>query len=436
MDTLLIVVIVLSAIACSAVSAAATRKLANPVFLISLGFFAPLVAALLRLSGLQATTWAGDTYVVLAESVGVWLLLPAVGLAGLALRRRPLQPIDRDGDVARALDHPALRWYARIAAVAHVSAVLLQNRISAGQWIVATDPELAYDLHTATVPGISILGRAGFAIAGLLFLVYWRRRQWIELVLIALLLLTPLTKLARIDIMMIGVTLAVLNAFVPVVKVNVRRSIMVVAMLFLAIYALVEVGNQRVSRYGRFKVSYADAIRFRTYAGPGETFAVLYGYFALSFENFDRFVRRNPEFRTNGLLSFSPVFNSFFFADRLSGGKYPDQDVIVERRNPVGAFATVGTALSNFYLDFGAALAWLPMLAFGGLWLTSFAYARGSAVGALIYATYSSAMVLSGFQAVVGAPFVYQDIFIAVLPFLVMGLVRPHRRASASEDAT
>jgi hypothetical protein len=412
-DLPLLLSVTLCALVGNIVAIRVTRTAANPVSIISATFFLPLCAALLRLSDLQAAYWADDTYYVLYASVVCWIVLPTALL--LAPSRAPTT-VRESGFVGRAL-FPS---FARTFAAGHVGAVLLQNYIVGGTPFLFLDPVLAVDHHTATVPVLQILGRAGFVSAGLLFLSYAKHRRRADLFFLGMVLVAPITKLARIDLLMIAIALVVMNAFVPVVRVTARR----VAVLTLAamgfIYGLVELGNQRVSQYGKYTWSYAEAIGFRPMAGPGDVFAVIYGYFPLSFENLDRFVRNNRSFRTHGLLSFNPLFNTVFFAKKVTGTEnYPTEQIIVERRNPIGAMATVGTALSDFYLDFGASFAWLPMALYMMVWTMLFRRARASQGWLLAYGLFSSAMALASFQAVMAAAVIYQAMLLGLLPFAI-----------------
>lgn len=420
MDTFLFVFVVVGTVGAIVWISLRTRQMSHPVALIGLSFFLPMGAALLRLSELQAARWTYDTNVLLIEAYLLWLAFPCLALA--ILTQGP-QHVPRDQSLALRLEGPGFRWYARSLAIATVVAILLQNYLTAGLPVVLLDPELAYEYHTSTVPVIQIMGRAGFAACALLHLAFYHRRKSIDLVLLVVVLLSPLTRLGRIDLMLSGLTLLLMNAYFPVVRLS-RRTVTVAILGALAfIYGMVEVGNQRVSRFGRFSVSYADAIGFRGYAGPGETFAVAYGYFALSFENLDRFVRVSNGYRTHGLVSFSPVFNTLFFLNRLTAGKYPGPEIIVARRNPVGPMATVETCLASFYLDFGAGLAWVPMLIYMGVWIWLYLRRSRSLVFATVYCLYSAAMMLSAFQGVVTAPFIYQGILLAMLPLVLSNRV-------------
>jgi hypothetical protein len=413
LDMLLCAAIVLLGLVVNWIAVNRTKTWVNPASMITAGYFIPLAFALFRLSDLQAPRWTDDTYAVLLESVVMWLLLPG----GLSLLARP-------GALATPGERrsPWILRFARAFAIAHIAAVLIQNKLVGGHAFLFVDPEAAYEHHTDTLGGLQILGRANFIAVALLHLAIfgWRNRK--DVVLLGIVLLMPLTKLARIDVLMSGVTLVAMNAIYPLVRVTARRVVTLAALGMLGVYGLVEIGNQRVSRFGRYSFSYADAIGFNTYAGPGDTFAVLYGYFPLSFENFDRFVRRNTDFRTGGALSFSPIFNTATFATKLTAGKYPSETIIVDRRDPVGPMATVGTALTAYYLDFGAEGAWIPMAVFMLVWWALFTRRRRSDAHALAFCAYSSAMFLASFQAVASTAVVYQDILLGVVPLALLRL--------------
>jgi hypothetical protein len=415
-DTILLVLIVAGTLAGGAWISVRTRHLSHPVALIAASFFLPLGAALLRRSDLQAPRWSYETYVLVAESYLLWLVFPSLALAlwGAPDRFR----FGRES-LRSSFGTPVFLWYARLLAMATIAATLVQNYLVSGLPILLADPELAYQFHTTTVPGLQILPRAGFAACALLHFAFYLRRRPLDLVLLALVFLSPLTKLARIDLMLSAVTLLLMNVHFPVVRPGRRTAVAAVLLAAAFVYGMIELGNQRINRFGKYTVSYADAIGFRGYRGPGETIAVAYGYFALSFENLDRFVKATGGYRTGGYVSFNPLFNTFFFVNRLTGGKYPGPESIVERRNPVGPMATVETSLANFYLDFGAGLAWVPMLAYMGAWIWLYLRRRRSVASATAYCLYSAAMMLSAFQGVVTAPFIYQGMALGLLPLVL-----------------
>ena len=405
-------VLILAAIV-SVVVVRRTRVWFNPVLLIAISFFLPMTVATFHLSGLQRTDWTLRTWGLLLEAAAIWLIIPAAVLA-TSVR------LQRDGPVELPSTGGWVTWGFRVLGVLVVISTLLQNRILGGSWVLLFDPDAAYELHTKTVPGLQIFGRSAFAAAGGLFLLLSQRRSWLDATLLLCVFLVPLTRLARFDLMMSGLTLAVLNARYPIVRLR-RRTLVggVVALAGLA-YGAVVLGNLRTSKFGALSTSYARAIDFQGPAGPGESFSVLYGYFGLSFENLDRFVRADRGHRTYGLLSLSPVFNTVFFVGRLTQGEYPGPAEVVRHRNPVGTMATVGTALSDFYLDFGM-LAFVPMLGYGVVWLGLYYLSRRGPVLYVIYCSYTAAICLSSFQAVIVAPFLYQGILLGLVP---LGLQR------------
>lgn len=407
-ETLGLTILVLAAIA-SMVAVRRTRIWFNPVFLIAVSFFLPMAVATFHLSGLQRSEWTLRTWGLLFEAAAIWLIVPSAVLAtGARLQGAgPVELPSRGGWVT---------WGVRVLGVLVVVSTLLQNRILGGSWVLLFDPDAAYELHTKTVPGLQIFGRSAFAAAAGLFLLLSQRRSWLDATLLLCVFLVPLTRLARFDLMMSGLTLVALNARYPVVRIRGRTVVGGIIVFAGLAYGAVVLGNLRTSKFGALSTSYARAIDFQGPPGPGESFSVVYGYFGLSFENLDRFVRADRGHRTYGLLSLSPVFNTVFFVGRLTQGEYPGPAEVVRHRNPVGTMATVGTALSDFYLDFGM-LAFLPMLGYGMVWVILYYLSRRGPVLYVIYCSYTAAICLSSFQAVVVAPFLYQGILLGLVPF-------------------
>src|SRR2546426_1433159 len=146
-------------------------------------------------------------------------------------------------------------WYARILAILNIAAIILQNYLTGGLPILLVDPEVAFEYHTATVPILQIFARASFAVCALLHLAIYYRRRLVDVVLLLLVFICPVTKLARIDLMLSAITLVLMNAYFPIVKLRSRKGFIGLAALVGLLLGLVELGNQRLNRFGRFSVS-------------------------------------------------------------------------------------------------------------------------------------------------------------------------------------
>src|SRR6266699_1452221 len=94
-----------------------TGHLLHPVFLVSLGFFVPLGAATLRLSDLQVSHWAYETYILAIEAWLLWLVFPSLWLAS-AGRHETWQSPERS-DPSQSFSR-GLSWYARILAFLNI----------------------------------------------------------------------------------------------------------------------------------------------------------------------------------------------------------------------------------------------------------------------------------------------------------------------------
>jgi hypothetical protein len=82
------------------------------------------------------------------------------------------------------------------------------------------------------------------------------------------------------------------------------------------------------------------------YAGPGDVLAVLYGYFPLSFENFDKAIRQFRGSYGIALVSFDWLFTGFLKLNWFT--PYAFLQAELTGFIPVSGAATVPTALSAF----------------------------------------------------------------------------------------
>lgn len=176
----------------------------------------------------------------------------------------------------------------------------------------------------------------------------------------------------------------------------------------LMVIGLVHLGNERHNRFGKYNISYVDVIQWKGYSGPADIFPVLYVYFPLSFENFDRYVIQHKYIRTYGLNSIDWLITGFFKLNHIP--EIRDLQEITLQYSPVSTGANVPTALAYFYSDFGLG-AWVPMMLYMFLWLTLYKKNIQSNKYSIYYALISAGFALSSFQAIIIAPLLYHQIF-------------------------
>lgn len=391
----------------------------NPVSILVVCFFAPLFFSLFRLAGIQSSSWQYQTYVAIWAAIGAWLIFPPILLAA----RGKVKVLDGplDGELLRTNE---FRKMVRLFALVVVTAYYLGNYLQAGTPLPILNPEAAYSLHTVFPPVIRFFARANPAAVGLLFILYWAQRRKFDLFFLAFVFITPLSRLSRIDLALALVVILILHSVYPLIKVNAKRLLLLgVVFLALAIGGA-ELGNLRTNRFGVYEVKYENAIGWiPDVVGPASVFPIAYGYFPLSFENFDAFVRQFHGGYMLGFYSFDWLFTGFVKLNWVPGfAQLQSENAYFE---PVSSAANVPTALFPFYADYGPVGMALPMMVYLIFWVYLFYRSRESAMFTLLFALYSGGFALASFQALIAASIlVHQVVEVLLLFWVVKRLIR------------
>ena len=410
---------------------ARTQRLVNPVSIICTAFFVPLVFALSRLSGLQSSSWGEDTYLLIWESLVAWLLLPTVAILVIPIKKASHRALGGPEPLsARSADVVLL---SRAFALLVGSSYIIANYLQAGRLLPVLDPIVAFFLHTDFPQGLRILVRMTPAVVGMSFMAFYLRRKRIDLLLMLFALMLPLTRLSRIDVFMSLVVVIVLSSYFPIITLNRKRLLGLLAALVLFVGGLSYLGNLRLTWYGRYDLTFARAIDFRGNAGPADIFAYLYLAFPLSFENLDRFVAQHAGPGSLGLGSFDWIFSGLLKLNLIIPGYV---DIVAWDFDPVSTGANVPTALAVFFLDFGVVGAWLPMLTYLVLWLWLFWRANESPLFAVFYALMSAAFALSSFQAIMTRAVLYYQLLAVLVVFFLNRQTRRTPLSSRHADTS
>lgn len=367
-----------------------TRDLFNPVNIAGAGFFLNLLLAELKLSPLQDRTWAPETRSILLQAWVCWFIYPAVILL-LFAGRRP-------GDARLARDHRPLRhpYLGRALAVGVIVAYMLENL-----WLADTPLPLLQpvtDIHARTTSGLGIItGSLGIAMCLVLLISYLRVRRRLDLVLLAVVLLLPVTRLARFDLVTTLVSLLVLAYYLS--GRPSRRYIVALPLAAVVLLpALLGISYYRSSQGGLYEVDYADDLGLVADDPLTSAAAYYYRYLVLSFDSFDGLVRNNlgPENRTDGLFTVRPVTLGILRLHNLFDG-YPQSAYLAERSQPALGGKVIATGLSYFFLDFGDSLIWIPLSLYMSLILAVYLRRGGSSMWTVVYALLAAALSLSSF---------------------------------------
>lgn len=384
------------------------RSLVTPMMLTGAAFFLPMIAACFRLSGLQSPQWAFETYVVMFLATLAWLLVPmGMSIANYSVRQGSVQK----GSSGFSIDYfekPEVYNICRATALLVLLFFLGGNVIQAGTPIIL-HAETLYGLHTDFPFGIRFFARATPLACMLLYMCYYKNRKKLDMFLLLMVLMVPLTRGARIDIAMSLTAMMILFSRYPLVKVTWRTMLTGIVLLSLLVVAGVEFGNQRLNRFGQYEITYDTVVKWRPQTtGPGMLFPTLYAYFPLSFENFDQAVRQGMGATTRGFASMDWFLTGFIKANWIPGfmSIYFDAKTLT----PISGGANVPTALLPFFTDFGPLFSFIPMLL--TMLFLCFAYLRGKTSHAwfMVFALYGSAFGLASFQGLLVSPLISQQI--------------------------
>lgn len=393
-----------------------TRTWLNPLTIISFAFFLPLVFALSRLSGLQSQSWTYDTYAVILLSLMFWVLFPAIYL--LLQKKQAVEEFRYLPDQGY-LRSKAFKNWARAFALLVASFYLLANYMQAKTPLPFLYPEVANSIHAEFPSGIRLIARANPAAIALLFVSYFYNRKRLDLILLICVYLLPLSRLSRIDPFISSIMLLVLNRYFPVVQFNPRKVILAVCLAAIVGTVGLDLGNQRTNRFGVYDIKYEDTILWKPHVvGPLSVFPTMYGFFPLSFENFDVYVRTNKGGLTYGLQSLDWLFSGVFKVNILPS--FQEVRASNLRYTPVSSSATVPTVLYPFYADFGTAGIAIPLFLYMWIWLELFRRAGRSPLFAVLFALASGGFALSTFQALIVSPLLVQQMIEVAVVFFVL----------------
>jgi hypothetical protein len=420
-DSLIQILLPPIAIVCCIFSVRATGRIINPILIICAAFFLPLWFATFRLSGLQNSSWAYETYIALWLVIATWLVAPTIMLLIGGRQKRPV-------DIRKNLDGHFFLLLYRSFAIVICLIYLISNYIQAGTVLPILVPEIAYKLHTEFPPILRLFARCIPSVVGLAYIAFAMHRRWVDLMILALALVVPLTRLSRIDVALSLVVLLLAFTAMPAFKLTTKRLIILAIFGLAVVVGSVELGNQRTNRFGQYEVKYERAIKWLpATSGIAGVYSVLYGYFPLSFENFDEFVRHSKLGTSNGLLSFDWFFSGVIKLNRLGGDLTTQTEF--STFSPISTAANVPTALLPFYADFGLLGMIFPTSLYISIWIFLFYRGVRSIAWLLAYCVYTAAFSLSAFQALVAAPIIFHQIVLtAVICICAAWLQTAYRR--------
>lgn len=381
------------------------RNIFNPQFFLSLFFHVPLVLSSLKLTAVEGDIWLFETKVMLS---GAFLIFCLPGIFVLLFRKESGHPI-----VVRK--HRLANGYTslRLIVFGLIASYLLENFILSGNILpFLTGSDQLHKLHTASIPGLSIVSRSISLGCLLSFYMFMEKRKLIDLGLLILTLIIPLTKGSRMELF-ISILVVVIFYF-SINQPSFKRLLITSGIGVSIVIVMGFIGQMRSSQLGEIKWSYANIIGYNGNPGPYDSFAFAYSYFVLNFDNLDRLIRNTPNTRYHGLLSLMPLTDSVFEFDRVFNK--PGIEILKNHRKP-NTKNGVSTALAAFYLDFGPVGGLISLSMYMLFLIYLYAIRHGSLRNLILYCFMLTFFCLSAFQPVILAPISYRILLGTLLFF-------------------
>lgn len=406
-------------------------RMINPLSICYVLFFLPLFFCLFRLSSIQASSWTYETYVAMITSFGAWIVLPAIVIFYFSSKTNLSV---YGGESVELLKSSSFITLVRSFALIVIAAYTVSNIVQAKSLLPALHPEVAFSIHAEFPFGLRFFARATPVAAILLYLAFWGRRQKIDLLLLFIVFLMPMTRLSRIDPAMTAVGLAAVHSFLPLVRISKSRMLLILALGMAVLVGVAEIGNQRQNRFGVYEFKYSEFIGWKpTVTGPAEIFPVLYGYTSLSFENFNQMVAQFRGQHSVILFSFDWLFSGFIKLNWFTQYNLAQADVL--KYSVISNAAAVPTALVPFYADGGAVGMALPMSFYMGMWLFFYLRSGSSFLLLTLYGVYSAAFALSSFQSLIVSGPVAQQLVWAFLIFAIASFAHKRKQSPSLSES-
>lgn len=368
-----------------------TRDLFNPVNILGVGFFLNMLLASRPISPLQRETWAEETKVIFAQAVVLWFLFPAVTLLFF--------PVRRTGRLRTLFKyHSGIQnpFIGRLAAVLVIAAFFLESWVQAGTILPVLRPGV--DIHSEYTTGLGLFtAPLSSAVGVVLFIYFLKKKNPLDLLLLILVLLMPLTQLARLGFVVLALTLATCGYYLSFPR-NWKYALSVLLISFSMFSTLIVVSTYRSRNVGASDINYSRDIGWGPSDVVSQSAAYYVRYFVFSFDSFDGLVRRNPSGteRTLGAFTLRPLSSGIFRLHNILPA-YPLHDYLAERSDPVLSAYVIATALSYFYLDFGSEWIAIPLLLYMGIVLLVYYKKSSHFYWVVTYAFLASALALTSF---------------------------------------
>lgn len=355
----------------------------NPFSLFTIFFILPLAANQLRLSDIQPDSWHIESYYLIIQAIIIFGVMPALIMLLVKSKRNFHFGFN---ELPKKIEYTC----SALLIVVVVLNLVLNQKMANMLVPVFNIENIEGRIHTTENVGFLATLTIGlwYAIGVTIYWVWRIRQSKYLLVLLIILIAMPLTRLARFDVASLIFAIGIMHlTTLGDKKINPIPAVIgsVVAIIFGSFLV-----KYRWSGGDVDAVSFSSYLGYHGYEGPFEVLTFIYTYYALSFENIDRFVNQfvGSGDYTYGLTMLAPITVGILKVNIL----FPEldvRDVFNLMRDPIHNLATVPTFLPAFAVDFGINFSFFPMLIFSLLGLFLYYKSRYSILMLSIWSMYS-----------------------------------------------
>jgi oligosaccharide repeat unit polymerase len=354
----------------------------------SIFFCIPLLINRLQLSSLQANQWDDETYLLLIFFVTIFSIIPSMFIFNLRINKTIFQY----ENIFVCSDNKVT-----ILLLIGIISQFLLNKLNSGYYIPSLNILETETYHTISVgfwgPFISVYW--SFIVVIGVINGYYKKKIKIYVLLFFCLLVPILTRFSRMSL--VGVLIPIFFFYKDVVPNKKRFYLKTTISVILLISLGISVMFYRWS-YGVNNVSMIKTAQLNR-SVKNETIATFYTYFALNFENIDRFIKQNKNNMnlTYGLYAGRPLTIGVFKLHKIIP-ELPRGDYVVNQTNTLSGVANVETAVPGFAIDFGVLGSIITMSLYSFFALLIYINGRKYVFIRLIYLYYCISYILSSFQ--------------------------------------
>lgn len=313
----------------------------NPVLFTSIFIFIPFCLSTFKLSVYQKIDYSPYVYLILLSSSAIILIH--------AMLIKPIE--ERRGNSESSKLDLSLRKNTFLVIfllnIIYVVSYLMENKMITGLYLPLSSMDEVGDIHLENIPILREINTVlRFVLPLLNFYLYKKTSEKKYLFMLILTIFVPLSRGSRSAIINAILMIAAFNFR----KIKLKKAILLAVLCIGILIVAISIGNERRGTYTSKSYAYEIGVSqtFEASNPVHDIFSWYYGYYSLSFYNFNSSLINWEENKVyfNGLANLNGLLTYFF-------DNYPTQYEFNSRIISVNGAAVVPTAYYYYLIDFG-----------------------------------------------------------------------------------